>query len=116
MAVKRFVANIATADVDAARRFYGDALGMSVVMDHGWILTFAGAGDAPVQLSVAREGGSGMPVPDFSVEVDDLSETHRRLGEAGFAATYGPVTEPWGVTRFFVRDPFGRLVNVLAHA
>jgi hypothetical protein len=25
------------------------------------------------------------------------------------------VDEPWGVRRFFVRDSFGRVVNVLAH-
>jgi len=27
----------------------------------------------------------------------------------------GPAHEPWGVRRFFVRDPFGKLVNVLSH-
>ncbi len=25
------------------------------------------------------------------------------------------VDEPWGVRRFYVRDPFGKLVNILAH-
>jgi catechol 2,3-dioxygenase-like lactoylglutathione lyase family enzyme len=39
MAVKRVVANIAASQLDAARRFYGDLLGMDVVMDHGWIIT-----------------------------------------------------------------------------
>jgi catechol 2,3-dioxygenase-like lactoylglutathione lyase family enzyme len=34
---------------------------------------------------------------------------------AGFVVEYGPVTEPWGVTRFYVRDPFGHLVNILQH-
>ena len=29
---------------------------------------------------------------------------------------YGPANEPWGVRRFYVRDPFGRLVNILSHA
>ena len=28
---------------------------------------------------------------------------------------YGPVTEPWGVRRFYVRDAFGRLHNILSH-
>jgi hypothetical protein len=28
---------------------------------------------------------------------------------------YGPVSEPWGVRRFFVRDPLGKLVNILEH-
>ena len=32
MAVKRIVANVAAERIDAAKAFYGDALGMAVVM------------------------------------------------------------------------------------
>jgi catechol 2,3-dioxygenase-like lactoylglutathione lyase family enzyme len=116
MTVKRIVANIATDRVDLARAFYGDVLGMAVVMDRGWILTFASEGCAAPQISVATEGGSGTAVPEVSVEVDDVVGVHERVLAAGFVVAYGPVTEPWGVTRFFVRDPFGRLVNILGHA
>jgi hypothetical protein len=28
---------------------------------------------------------------------------------------YGPVDEPWGVHRFFVRDPHGVVISVLSH-
>lgn len=115
MAVKRIVANIAAADVGNARAFYADILGLQVVMDLGWIVTFAGDAPAAPQLSVAREGGSGTPVPDLSIEVDDLADIHRRVVAAGVAVEYGVVDEPWGVRRFFVRDPFGRLVNILEH-
>jgi catechol 2,3-dioxygenase-like lactoylglutathione lyase family enzyme len=115
MAVIRIVANIAANQLDAAKAFYGDALGMSIVMDLGWIMTFAAEGSMAPQISVASEGGSGTPVPDLSIEVDNLSDTHRRMQAAGFEIEYGPVTEPWGVTRLYVRDPFGRLVNVLEH-
>jgi len=55
-------------------------------------------------------------VPDLSVEVDDLEEALRRVRDAGIALEYGPADEPWGVRRFYVRDPFGRLVNILQHA
>ncbi|HYN27676.1 MAG TPA: glyoxalase, partial [Burkholderiales bacterium] len=24
-------------------------------------------------------------------------------------------SEPWGVRRFYVRDPFGKLINILQH-
>ena len=54
-------------------------------------------------------------MPDLSVEVDDLAEAHARVLAAGLPVEYGPVHEPLGVVRFFVRDPFGRLVNSLAH-
>ncbi len=116
MAVKRIVANIATDRIDAALAFYRDALGMTVVMDHGWIVTFGAEALAPPQISIASEGGSGTPVPDLSVEVDNLDEVHARAAAAGFAIAYGPATEPWDVRRFYVRDPFGRLVNILSHS
>lgn len=116
MKVKRIVANIATADVAAAKRFYRDALGLDVLMDHGWIATFGSTETAAVQVSVASEGGSGTPVPDLSIEVDDLDAALDRMRTGGFAIEYGPAEEPWGVRRFYVRDPFGRLVNILAHA
>jgi catechol 2,3-dioxygenase-like lactoylglutathione lyase family enzyme len=116
MAVKRIVANLAADEIGAAKAFYGDALGMSVVMDLGWIMTFAAAdARAAPQISIAREGGSGTPVPDLSIEVDNLDEVHWKMQAAGFPVDYGPVTEPWGVRRFYVRDPFARLVNILQH-
>jgi catechol 2,3-dioxygenase-like lactoylglutathione lyase family enzyme len=115
MAVKRIVANVAADKIDAAKAFYGDALGMAVVMDMGWITTFASDSSAAPQISVATEGGSGTAVPDISIEVDDLAVVHRRMQAGGFTIEYGPVTEPWGVTRFYVRDPFRRLVNILEH-
>jgi catechol 2,3-dioxygenase-like lactoylglutathione lyase family enzyme len=115
MAVRRIVANIAADDIVRAKAFYGDVLGMDVVMDHGWIVTYAGDVGARAQVSIASEGGSGTPVPDLSVEVDDLDDVLGRAKTGGFAVEYGPAEEPWGVRRFFVRDPFGRLVNVLSH-
>jgi catechol 2,3-dioxygenase-like lactoylglutathione lyase family enzyme len=115
MKTLRIVANIATPDVAAARRFYADVLGLDTLMDHGWLVTYGSDAAARVQVTVASEGGSGTPVPDLSVEVDDLDEALRRTRAGGFAIEYGPVEEPWGVRRFFTRDPFGRLVNILVH-
>ncbi|MCT7375783.1 VOC family protein [Chelativorans salis] len=116
MKVKRIVANISTKDIAAARRFYEDVLGLDLLMDHGWIATYGTHEEARVQISFATEGGSGTPVPDLSIEVDDLEAALERMKQAGFAVEYGPADEPWGVRRFFVRDPFGKLVNILVHA
>ncbi|MGH7089978.1 MAG: VOC family protein [Stellaceae bacterium] len=115
MKVKRIVANIVAERLGEAAMFYRDILGLRVVMDHGWILTFAADSAAAPQVSVAREGGAGTPVPDLSIEVDELDEVHARIPAAGLPIEYGPKWEPWGVRRFYVRDPFGRLVNILAH-
>lgn len=116
MKVRRIVANIAAGDVADAKRFYGDLLGLETLMDMGWIATY---GSPPLstrpQIGILREGGSGADVPDISIEVDDVDEALRRMREAGVAIEYGPADEPWGVRRFYVRDPFGKLVNILSH-
>jgi catechol 2,3-dioxygenase-like lactoylglutathione lyase family enzyme len=115
MKVKRIVANIATQDLAAAKRFYQDVLGLDLMMDLGWIVTYGWKDQMTIQISFASQGGSETPVPDLSVEVDDLDAALERVRDGRFPIEYGPVTEPWGVRRFYTRDPFGNLVNILAH-
>ena len=64
---------------------------------------------------MAREGGSGTPVPDLSVEVDNLDEIYERARSEGFEIVYPLSDEPWGVRRFHVRDPLGKVINILSH-
>lgn len=116
MIVKRIVSNVATQNVAEAVSFYRDVLGLDVVMDQGWIMTLASSGQQAVpQISFASEGGSGTAVPDMSIEVDDLDEALRRVRKAGVPIEYGPADEVWGLRRFYVRDPFGKLLNILQH-
>ena len=47
-----------------------------------------------------------------------IEETERIFGQVENVireVIYGPVDEPWGVRRFFVRDPQGVVISVLAH-
>ena len=115
MKVRRIIANIEASDPERAREFYQDLLGLDLLMDHGWIKTFGSREQMTVQVSVASEGGSGTPVPDLSIEVDDLASILSRVKRTGITIEYGPVEEPWGVRRFYIRDPFGKLVNILEH-
>lgn len=115
MKVKRIVADVATTDPKAARSFYRELLELEVLMDNDWIVTYGSEEKMKVQISFVSQGGSGAPTPDLSIEVDDLDEVLARVKAAKLPIEYGPVDEPWGVRRFFVRDPFGNLVNILAH-
>lgn len=115
MTVLRIVPNIATGEPHLLRDFYQRVFGLDPVMDHGWIVTLAGHAGGPPQLSVASEGGSGAPVPHLSIEVDDLDAVLAAAKGAGAPIRYGPISEPWGVRRFFVQDPAGTVINVLAH-
>ena len=116
MKVKRIVFNVDTQKIADAKRFYEEVLGLTVLMDHGWIATYGNTQEKMnVQISFASEGGSGTPTPNLSIEVTDLTEALKRVTAAGFLIEYGPVDEPWGVRRFFTRDPFNQLVNILVH-
>lgn len=115
MKVRRIVANIETKNAAAAKRFYQEVLGLDVLMDQGWIATYGSDEQMQVQVSFMTQGGSGTPVPDLSIEVDDVDAALAAMKAAGFAIEYGPADEPWGVRRFYVRDPMGRLVNILSH-
>lgn len=115
MKVQRVVANVAARDPALASAFYGDILGLDVLMDMDWIRTYGNKAKMSVQISFMSEGGSGTAVPDISIEVDDVNVALSKFEAAGVRIEYGPANEPWGVRRFFVRDPFGQLVNVLSH-
>jgi catechol 2,3-dioxygenase-like lactoylglutathione lyase family enzyme len=115
MKVQRIVANVSAADPARAEEFYGTILGLELLMDMTWIRTYGSNAKMSVQMSFMSEGGSGTPVPDLSIEVDDVDTAYSKFKKSEFEIEYGPVVEPWGVRRFFVRDPFGRLVNVLSH-
>lgn len=51
-------------------------------MDHGWFRTFGSDAKMTVQVSFGSEGGSGTPVPDLSIEVDDLEAVLERMKAA----------------------------------
>jgi len=116
MSVKRIVTNIATTDTQLAKSFYGELLGLEVVMDMGWIATYSSGETMSTQISFASEGGSGTLVPELSIDVDNVDEIYSRAKTLGFEIVYDLIEEPWGVKRFYVRDPFGKVVNILQHS
>ncbi len=115
MAVRRIVSNIGTSSIADVRRFYETLFDLHPVMDHGWLVTLASGEQALTQIGIAVEGGSGTPVPDLSIEVDDVDDVYRRAKRLGLEIVYELTDEPWGVRRFYLTDPTGKLLNVLSH-
>jgi len=101
---------VAAINTDEAKVFYESIWGLSLVMDHGWIKTYSSDVEMTAQISVASEGGSGTIVPDLSIGVDDLDTALNRMIAENIKIEYRPVSEPWGVRRFYVRDRFASLL------
>ncbi|MFI0899578.1 VOC family protein [Streptomyces sp. NPDC020983] len=114
MSVRRVVPVVHSPAGPQSREFYG-LLGLEPVMDHGWITTFASPAEPAAQLSVMSADATAPVSPDISIEVDDVDEVHARMVRAGAEIVHPLQDEEWGVRRFFVRDPGGKVVNVLSH-
>ena len=115
MKVKRIVSNIAAQDPEKADAFYREIFELDLLTDIGWFRMYGNSSETTVQLNIATEGGAGTEVADISIEVDDLDVAIERVKRANVDIEYGPITEPWGLRRFYVRDPFGKLINVLQY-
>ncbi|MDE2621144.1 MAG: VOC family protein [Sphingomonadales bacterium] len=109
------VANIHADDPSALAEFYRDVFGLDFSFDMGWIAFLRRNPDEQrqmIELHTAAQGGGGTELPVISIGVDDLAATEAAVRAAGAEVVYGPVTEAWGLRRFYFRDPAGNLINV----
>jgi catechol 2,3-dioxygenase-like lactoylglutathione lyase family enzyme len=115
MTVRRIVPDVHTRDAAASRAFYTELLGLQLAMDLGWIATFSSPSDPVLQISAMGEDATAPVRPDVSVEVEDVDAVHAQARRLGYEIVHPLTDEPWGVRRFFVRDPGGAVINVLGH-
>jgi catechol 2,3-dioxygenase-like lactoylglutathione lyase family enzyme len=115
MSIRRAVPNIVSDTPDESRSFYAGLLGFQVAMDMGWIITFVSPSNPTAQVSVVREDASAPVVPQITVEVGDVDAIHAEAVRRGLDIVHPLTDEPWGVRRFFVKDPNGMVINVAAH-
>ncbi len=115
MGVRRVVSDLSCPSLEAATAFYGEVLGLRPVMDHGWIVTLADPERPQVQVSLMTHNATAPVIPDASIQVDDVDGCHAAAVRDGAENVHPLTDEPWGVRRFFVRDPDGHVINVLSH-
>lgn len=114
MPVRRIVPNVPSENTRESAEFYG-LLGLEEVMNQGWIVTLASPSVPTAQISLMTGDRTAPVVPDVSIEVDDVDAAYAAMCERGAEIVHPLRDEEWGVRRFFVRDPNGRVINVLGH-
>ena len=100
---------------DATRAFYARVLNLEEGSFGGGYIGF---GSGPAQVVFAPQGVEPV-LPNMGIDVGSraaVDAAHAEAMHGGYEVIYGPVDEPWGVRRFFVRDPNGVVISVLAHA
>ncbi len=101
------------------RAFYEGILGFRVAMDEDGMLMLASRSTPTTQVIIAWKSASAVDPElvqvDVSVEVDDVDAAFERAVTDGLQIVRELRDEPWGIRRFFVRDPSGRTLNVASH-
>ncbi len=81
----------------------------------GWIVGFVSSTNETAQLQLLTNDPTAQVAPQVSIEVDNVDEVWERVSQRGYEIVHPLTDEPWGVRRFFVRDPDGTVINVMAH-
>jgi predicted enzyme related to lactoylglutathione lyase len=115
MSVRRVTPNIKAERLDESHQFYVEVLGLDLKMDLGWIATYGSAANPTAQVSVIVEDATAPAHPDVSVEVEDVDAVHAKAVERGLKIVHPLTDEPWGMRRFFVQEPNGKVINVMTH-
>ena len=116
MAVTRIIAYASGSERERSRAFYTSVLGLQAAMEDP-VLALVSPGNPTAQVLIAPPG-MDTPAPAFGVDVgtpEAVDAAHAAAVRQGLRILRPVADEPWGVRRFFVEDPGGTVVNVLAH-
>jgi len=113
--VHSVIADIHVDDIESAKSFYADYLGLSVEeFNMGWVARYTSPATG-AHLQLVTSDASAPENPLVSIKVDDVEAALEEARERGYEIVHPLTTEPWGVRRFFVRAPDGTVVNIVEH-
>jgi catechol 2,3-dioxygenase-like lactoylglutathione lyase family enzyme len=117
MSIRRAMPTVRSSDLDASREFYVGFLGFDVGMDTTGFLMLHSPSTPTTQVIIATDDADDREVlrVDVNLEVSDVDEVHAEARRRGLEVVYPLTDEPWGIRRFFVRDPDGYVINVASH-
>jgi catechol 2,3-dioxygenase-like lactoylglutathione lyase family enzyme len=115
MRVSRVIANLRVADIEAAKSFYTDYLGLRIEeFNMGWVARYTSP-DAPANVQLVTGDATAPEDSVISVLTDDVDGAYDEARQLGYEIVHPLTTEPWGHRRFLVRAPDGNLINIGYH-
>ena len=115
MHATRIIADLKVADVESAKSFYTDYLGLSSEeFNMGWVARYTSP-ETGAHLQLVSRDASAPEEPAISVMTRDVDAAYAEAQDLGYEIVHPLTTEPWGVRRFFVRAPDGTVINILHH-
>ena len=118
MEIKRILPNISSNKIDESNEFYKNFLGLNLVMDMHWVLTFASTSNPTAQINIVKSDNLFISNDHvtISIEVSDVDGLYEKAKNLNYEIAYPLTNELWGpVRRFWVKDPNGITLNLMAH-
>jgi predicted enzyme related to lactoylglutathione lyase len=116
MRATRIMANLRVADIEAAKSFYTDFLGLSTEeFNMGWVARYTAPDTKAANVQLVTRDATAPEDSVISVATDDVDAAYDEAQRLGYEIVYPMTTEPWGVRRFFVRAPDGNVLNIVNH-
>ena len=115
MRANRIMANLRVADVDAAKSFYADFLGLSTEeFNMGWVARYTSP-ETGANIQLVTRDATSSEDSVVSVTTNDVDSAYEEALDLGFEIVRPLTKEAWGVRRFLVRAPDGNVVNIVDH-
>jgi predicted enzyme related to lactoylglutathione lyase len=115
MQATKVMANLRVADIEAAKTFYADYLGLTnEEFNMGWVARYTAA-DRRVVVQLVTRDATAAEDSVISVCTDDIDAAYAEAQELGYDIVHPLSTEAWGLRRFFVRAPDGNVINIVNH-
>lgn len=106
-----FIIFLKVSDLERSHRFYGEGLGLQLVLDQGGCRIYRLRDGA--FLGVCERAGAGSSNVIVTFVTDDVAGWHRKMAGAGAGLDGPPRDNPeYGIHHFFATDPDGHLLEV----
>ena len=117
MKIRRIVPDICSNDLEKSKQFYGDFLGLKLVMDMDWILCFASESNQTAQINILPNDNKDVTNANvfITIEVFEIDAAYEKAIANNYEIVYPITNEPWKVRRFFMKDPNGVTINIMCH-
>ena len=115
MHVIRVTIDLTVPDIEEAKAFYGDYLGLDgEEMGLGWVTRFV-VPNSGEHIQLVSHDATASENPRLTVKVDDVDDAYAAAHRRGYEIVHPLTTEPRGIRRFFVRAPDGTVLNIAQH-
>ena len=96
MEIKRIIPNISSTKMEESKDFYTNFLGLNIVMDMHWVLTFASPTNPTAQINIVKSEKNFISNAHvtISIEVADVDSLYEKAKELDYEITYPLTNEP----------------------